>query len=320
MEKTGEISIKPLGVSDDELELINRFSLKELQSGDVYAFSVILCDNETDRDGECFDESSLMRLKEMFLGVTGIFDHVHSSKNQTARIYYTEVVGDDNRLTSYGEKYTALKAKAYMPKTQGNAELIEKIDAGILKEVSVCCSVSGYICSICGNDLRSEKCDHIKGFEYNGKLCRCILKDPTDAYEWSFVAVPAQPEAGVTKAKITKTFSECEKNFKSGRQTLIDAKLSKEFGKKLTRLENDAREGREYRKDLTQQAVKYASLVMDDMDACVIEKICGSLDISELKKFRLSLLKKAEDVVPLRPQLLKGEENDPDVSNNDFIF
>ena len=256
----------------------------------------------------------------MFLGVTGIFDHVHSSKNQTARIYYTEVLQDDNRLTSYGKKYVSLKAKAYMPRTQSNAELIEKIDAGILKEISVCCSVSKLICSVCGNDIRSEKCDHIKGAEYNGEVCHCILTDPTDAYEWSFVAVPAQPAAGVTKTKVAKTFSECEKMFKSGRQTVIDSKLSKELGKKLARLEREAKAGREYRKTLTQQTIKYASLVMKDTDVSIFDKICASLEIEELKKLNDSLCKKAEDVIPLRPQLMAEKEKDSDRSNNEFIF
>jgi hypothetical protein len=42
-------------------------------------------------------------------------------------------------------------------------------------------------------------CDHEKGGEYCGKLCYHILDEPLDAYEWSFVAVPAQVNAGVTK-------------------------------------------------------------------------------------------------------------------------
>ena len=37
------------------------------------------------------------------------------------------------------------------------------------------------------------------GQRYGDKLCHVVLGDVTDAYEWSFVAVPAQREAGVTK-------------------------------------------------------------------------------------------------------------------------
>ena len=31
------------------------------------------------------------------------------------------------------------------------------------------------------------------------EVCHVVLNQPTDAYEWSFVAVPAQREAGVIK-------------------------------------------------------------------------------------------------------------------------
>ena len=34
---------------------------------------------------------------------------------------------------------------------------------------------------------------------YDGKLCCTVLDEIQDAYEWSFVAVPAQIAAGVTK-------------------------------------------------------------------------------------------------------------------------
>ena len=36
-----------------------------------------------------------------------------------------------------------------------------------------------------------------------GKLCHTLLSGAKDAYEWSFVAIPAQPKAGVTKAYST---------------------------------------------------------------------------------------------------------------------
>ena len=39
-------------VGDDELELINRFTRRNLAKIEVYAFSVVLCDNDVDRDGE----------------------------------------------------------------------------------------------------------------------------------------------------------------------------------------------------------------------------------------------------------------------------
>ena len=124
-----------------------------------------------------------------------------SGRDQTARIFSCRVETDESKVTSAGEKYTKLCARAYMPpRSEKNAALIEEIDAGIKKETSVGCSVGRSVCSICGKDGRTDPCAHIKGREYGGKLCHRILCDPTDAYEWSFVAVPAQPAAGVTKS------------------------------------------------------------------------------------------------------------------------
>ena len=53
------------------------------------------------------------------------------------------------------------------------------------------------ICSVCGNEYGT--CGPMKGESYDGQVCCAILQEPMDAYEFSFVAVPAQREAGVLK-------------------------------------------------------------------------------------------------------------------------
>lgn len=67
-------------VGDDELELINRFTRRNLEKSEVYAFSVVLCDNDVDRDGERFTTDSLYELEKLFVGKTGIIDHNPSAK------------------------------------------------------------------------------------------------------------------------------------------------------------------------------------------------------------------------------------------------
>lgn len=178
---------------------INKFTRRQVSAEEVYTFPVVLCDNEIDRDGERFSEAALEKLAELFVGKTGIFDHDPKGENQTARIFCCEVRRDENRMTLCGEVYTYLYAKAYMMRTESNRDLIVEIDGGIKKEVSVSCSVKRKVCSVCGADRYDKGCGHVKGRSYGGKLCADILDGPTDAYEWSFVAVPAQTEAGVTK-------------------------------------------------------------------------------------------------------------------------
>lgn len=182
-----------------QLEKLNRFTRRKHTAEEVYLFDLILCDNDIDRDGDCFSEAALHTLKERFVGVTGIFDHDPRSGNQTARIFDTEVCTDANRKTANGLPYQYLKATAYMIRTENNADLIREIDGGIKKEVSISCSASSQICSICGTNRLQKSCGHIKGRRYADSTCYCILDGITDAYEWSFVAVPAQKNAGVTK-------------------------------------------------------------------------------------------------------------------------
>lgn len=186
-------------LDDELLRKLNLNSRRELTADEVYTFPVILCDNEIDRDNERFSLEALEELSALFVGKTGVFDHEAKGENQTARIFDTELLVDEERLTENCEAYTALVGKAYMVRTDGNKDLIAEIDAGIKKEVSVSCSVKSEKCSICGCDKRQHTCCHIKGKSYGGKRCHTVLCDVTDAYEWSFVAVPAQRNAGVSK-------------------------------------------------------------------------------------------------------------------------
>ncbi|MBQ8515126.1 MAG: hypothetical protein IJ496_06995 [Ruminococcus sp.] len=186
-------------LTPEMLTQLNTFTRRELTADEVYVFKVRLCDNEIDRDGERFSMEALGELRDLFVGKTGVFDHNPSGEKQNARIFSTELVTEPETRTSHGEPYTALCALAYMVRTEGNADLIREIDGGIKKEVSISCSAGAHVCSICGKDRRIAPCTHLPGQEYGGKVCHVVLGQITDAYEWSFVAVPAQRKAGVTK-------------------------------------------------------------------------------------------------------------------------
>lgn len=176
----------------DELTAINSLTLRELTAEEVFVFRVAACNDQVDRDFERFPVETLRELGPLFVGRTIIMDHNWTSKNQTARIFAWA-------LEKAGE-VTSLVLSAYMLKTEGTADTIAAIEGGILKEVSVGCAVTAAVCSICGTDKAKAWCDHRGGREYEGKTCHIDLKNAVDAYEVSFVAVPAQPGAGVVKA------------------------------------------------------------------------------------------------------------------------
>ena len=85
--KEGLVIPAPENVSDEDIKLINKFTKRELKKDEVYVFSMILCDNEIDRDYERFTNESLEKLSNLFVGKTGILDHDAKSKNQLARIF-----------------------------------------------------------------------------------------------------------------------------------------------------------------------------------------------------------------------------------------
>lgn len=185
-------------------------------------------DNELDdRNYEPFNLNALKDLKKLYIGKTMIKDHERSADNQIARVYDTELVQDNSKLTGAGEIYTKLIAKCYMVKTEKNKDLIAEIKAGIKKEVSTGCRAKHAYCSICGVDNMKNYCSHYWGREYETvegkKICYFTLDGAKEAYEVSFVAVPAQPRAGTTKnyggkepeaQKINKSNEEAEINLK----------------------------------------------------------------------------------------------------------
>lgn len=260
----------------EELARINQFAKVELTAADVYVFSVRLCDNEVDRDFERFDEAALEKLGELFVGKSGLFDHQWSAEGQTARIYRTEVIREPAVKTQAGDCGCWLKAWAYMLRTEKNQDLIAEIEGGIKKEVSVGCSVARSACSICG--ASGGSCEHVKGQYYGGKLCYFQLEDPTDAYEWSFVAVPAQRRAGVVK----------------------------HFGPEdahLTALRKEAELGRRYLAGLRREVVRLAMLSDDGLDGAMFAKMTRKLEEEELLELRRTYQARVDKRFPMEPQL-----------------
>lgn len=303
----------------EELALINEFSRKELSEDEVYIFTLTLCDNEVDRDSEKFSLDSLRTLQELFKGKTGITDHSMRSKDQSARIFRTWLESDNSNTIDSGEGYTALKARAYMLKTESNADLIKEIDGGIKKEVSVSCSTEKCICSICGKDLRRHECKHIKGKRYSGKLCYGILTSPTDAYEWSFVAVPAQRKAGVTKS-----FSKEEQTLQKGLDILksmtedmvLTVSQAAEIKEYIAELQELSSEALTYKQHLTEEIHRYALIVMPKVDSKQFIMGCSFMKFSELRALRDGLRKQAGEIMP--PALQLRASSKENTNNNAF--
>lgn len=301
---------------NSDIELINRLSRKKLSEDEVYIFPVTLCDNEVDRDYERFTVSALHQLEKLFIGKTGISDHSMRSSDQTARIFKTWIEENPERITLSGEKYTALKASAYMVRTLKNEDIIKEIDAGIKKEVSVGCSLKRHTCSICGK----ERCMHIRGKSYDGKLCYTLLDEATDAYEWSFVAVPAQREAGVTKMYKNKEKTKMENPFDIVKAVMPEGEEKNKVCDYIRKLEKEAEDAKAYKAELSSEVKKLFALTLPEISKGVVSECCENLGTNALKELKEGLLKKKKELFPCAPQTAAKAEKSINRSDNDYMI
>lgn len=298
------------GAVSADMEKINRYTRREYSPEEVYTFRVVLCDNEVDRDFESFTVPVLKELAELFVGKTGISDHDRKSSGQCARIFDTEVIEDGEKKTILGDIYTRLEAKAYIPVSDSTGELISRIESGILKEVSVGCSVKSSRCSVCGRD----KCSHIPGKTYGGKLCVRFLEDAADAYEFSFVAVPAQKNAGVTKS-----FE------KGGNMNYLEKMKSLEREGEMTLSYDEVQDmlkslswGEAYREKLRSNVRKYSRIIQPQLSADLVEAISKALDVRELMELEETYASLAADKFPAAVQTSGEHDENTDSSIGNF--
>ena len=157
--------------SNEDFALIKEFLKSEDIIQDcIFVYPVKLCDSLPDRDGECFAAKALESVKTLVVGKPGIKNHDWTSDNIHSRIYKAEIEVQEDCTCVVGYAYTVV--------TGSTESLIQDIKSGLLNEVSLGFSAVSY-----------TKLD--TGIQQ--------IDDVNDVYEWSFVAVPAQPKAGVVK-------------------------------------------------------------------------------------------------------------------------
>ncbi len=264
-----------------QLETINAQAKGKLTAEQVYVFSLRLCDDQVDRDMERFDTAALPGLAKLFIGKTGIVDHCWSSENQVARIFQTQVVQEQ------GVSY--IKAWAYIRRGSHTDEIIADIEAGIKKEVSVGCAMGRSVCSICGGEY--GQCGHHKGEHYDGQLCCAILQEPMDAYEFSFVAVPAQREAGVIKGL--------------GRKNVSLKALAEEFGAQAEyrELYRQAQLGKQYEQELRSEVVRLCLTLDLGVSEPVLRSVMERAGSGDLQQLKAALTERTRELLPAQTQL-----------------
>ena len=213
-----------------------------------------------------------------------------------ARIFAAEVIQE--------ERVSYIKAWAYIRRGGHGDEVIADIEAGIKKEVSVGCAMGFAMCSICGGEYGN--CGHQKGEYYDGQLCCAILQEPMDAYEFSFVAVPAQRDAGVLKAS-------------GGRRCLKE--LGEEFGAQaeFRALFQEAQLGRQYRKELENDIVRLCLSLELGAEEPTLRGIVKTAAAEDLMGLRSALEKRLAESLPLETQLGVQFDRDAELESGFLI-
>ena len=299
--RSGEI-LKNTGraVTTEDMELINGFTRRPFAEDEVYVFSVVLCDNDVDRDYERFTVEALFQMEKLFVGRTGIYDHSPKANNQTARIFDCKVEAVQGRKTSLGDDYFRLVARAYIPRCKSTEDVIVQIESGIRKEVSVGVSVAKAVCSVCSQDRNEHSCAHIKGRTYGNQVCYYELCQVSDAYEWSFVAVPAQREAGVIKSfdkPSEKEIGNMEGIFKSlsqGESVTLCVEDAKRLNEYIKSLEERAQIGDDYRKEVEGEVLRLSALAQTGISRETMATALKGLSLTQLREFAEVYRKQAE--------------------------
>jgi len=120
-----------------------------------------------------------------------------------ARRYLTDI------LDSQG--YTALREADEWKLTPGGKYYVTRGGSAVLAFRVPEGEALGFLISAAHTDRPAFKlkengeiegvCPRLAVERYGGQLCTVMLSDPEDAFETSFVAVPAQRDAGVTKSR-----------------------------------------------------------------------------------------------------------------------
>lgn len=174
----------PSGATPEMLAKINAMPqvLRPLEAGDVFVRGMYAINDQRMHIGLRLDRSAVNAVSGLAPGVPVLMNHdtgsfAGASGMPVGRVFAAET------LEREGAKWARLMF--WMPATEYTAELVQRIDAGAIGEVSVSIGYEKLDCSICDTDL--EKCSHIPGDMYDGKTCEGVISGVTDFFEVSLV-------------------------------------------------------------------------------------------------------------------------------------
>jgi hypothetical protein len=193
------------------LAKIRKWTQKDIPAESIHTYPILMIDTAPTRNGVIYTAESQKKTAKKWIGTTFLFnhkaeggglfgqsDHTLQAASQMGRLYDAKVVQTPKgEIGTLGWMYTVEGIDAATDAT------IKKLDAGILREVSIHVTVpDGVECSICNDSFdkcfENSKTDHYPMQKYGSKTC--YMSTGTGALgplELSAVACPGSTNAHV---------------------------------------------------------------------------------------------------------------------------
>lgn len=175
----------------EELAQINKYTNIDLKKEEVMVFTLVSAGQEVDRSDDQFTSKALKSMADRSPDKPYLMDHDWSIESVRGKIFDASV------------KNKQLIQKVYVPIREKNISFIQGMLDGEYNKVSVGFAMApkDYVCSSCSKSLYSMECPHYPGSkDKEGNPVVGIIKDVSDYFEISNVAVPCQPEAGIRRS------------------------------------------------------------------------------------------------------------------------
>lgn len=227
VEEIGEAEAERLA---GRLSAINKYAQRRLALEDVYVRGMNGANDVIDYYDSRFTTRGLREVAKAWPGSAMARGHDMGGA-PLARVFEADVALHESASQERGRarelrdlaQASWARALFYVPRSLSYArDLVEAIDTGVEREVSLHWQFSRALCSVCANDVRSPECDHVPGEEYDGARAFYEMEGVTEVIETSFVLKGGQRGTNLfggetTQAAASFNFGRAIKELKTDR-------------------------------------------------------------------------------------------------------
>ena len=135
-----------------------------------------------------------------------------------------------------------------------------------------------------------------------------VYPRPRLSWFWYF-AVPAQKQAGVTKAKRKeKSMEDILKSLESKKGAPLSGADCEKLLGYINELKQAAKDGVFYRESLTSEVLRLSAAVQPDISRDTMDSIAKTMSVAQLKEFRDAFEKQKQNAFAPKPQLCGGKK------------